>query len=540
MYRQQISQKAAPSPRVAPINPAAQSPSYGSLSGVVQRVQQDPDSMSRDERQQLESAIGSRATREILAGKQTRYVPDFRGISGQMWGDAGQVGVPIQAKGKDNVGLSRVQSENKTGLPDDLKTRVENLSGYSLDNVRVHYNSSKPAELQALAYTQGTDIHVAPGQEKHLPHEVWHVVQQMQGRVKPTMQMKGVGVNDDAGLEREADVMGVKAADSPQRKDGMPNQNNSTFSSGTTVQRLILKPGTRKQILNNTYKNFPAQQLRDEGLTQAELELAREYHEDDDEYYTLAEVRRYVQADFQKQNQGVRVKPQQKGTKRLRDMEEVIDYYDNLGIDTTTLEDKFVTKKHAPAFDAVFSLVPLTEEDLSANVKTSGDLAKNFVSFINQTHVPDMVRTPSMIVDISTSMEAANTGTQGFVSSNKGSMFEQWVAQNVIASSGKIDINKQGTMNKDRSSDGYSKAKSTLYDAKNYDGKMAITTNDNQYDDYKAIVKNGYTGSNGEVVTDVCYIFPTVDVANANTHLKYKNKIHVAYPKKGGTTLQYV
>ncbi|MDY7003255.1 MAG: DNA/RNA non-specific endonuclease [Cyanobacteriota bacterium] len=100
---------------------------------------------------------------------------------------------------------------NQTGLPDNLKAGVENLSGYSLDNVRVHYNSPKPPQLQALAYTQGTDIHVAPGQEKHLPHEAWHVVQQMQGRVKPTMQMKGFGVNDDRGLEHEADLMGTEA-----------------------------------------------------------------------------------------------------------------------------------------------------------------------------------------------------------------------------------------------------------------------------------------------------------------------------------------
>ncbi|SUA88597.1 hypothetical protein [Pandoraea pulmonicola] len=39
-----------------------------------------------------------------------------------------------------------------------------------------------------------------------------HVVQQAQGRVKPTMQMKeGVAINDDSGLEREADVMSEKA-----------------------------------------------------------------------------------------------------------------------------------------------------------------------------------------------------------------------------------------------------------------------------------------------------------------------------------------
>lgn len=106
--------------------------------------------------------------------------------------------------------------ENKTGLPDNLKTGVENLSGMSMDHVKVHYNSSQPAQLNALAYAQGSNIHVAPGQEKHLPHEAWHVVQQAQGRVQPTKQFKlGVQVNDDPDLEHEADVMGKKALSLP-------------------------------------------------------------------------------------------------------------------------------------------------------------------------------------------------------------------------------------------------------------------------------------------------------------------------------------
>jgi len=100
---------------------------------------------------------------------------------------------------------------NNTGLPDNLKAGVESLSGFSMDDVRVHYNSSQPATVQALAYTQGTDIHVAPGQEQHLPHEAWHVAQQMAGRVEPTTEVGGMAVNDNIGLEHEADVMGAKA-----------------------------------------------------------------------------------------------------------------------------------------------------------------------------------------------------------------------------------------------------------------------------------------------------------------------------------------
>lgn len=126
---------------------------------------------------------------------------------------------------------------NNTGLPDNVKTGIENLSGYSMDDVRVHYNSDKPAQLQALAYTQGTDIHVAPGQEKHLPHEAWHVVQQKQGRVQPTTQMQGINVNDNKGLENEADVMGGKAIQrmawviSRELNLGMSGSSNSDSSS---------------------------------------------------------------------------------------------------------------------------------------------------------------------------------------------------------------------------------------------------------------------------------------------------------------------
>jgi hypothetical protein len=104
------------------------------------------------------------------------------------------------------------EKSNNTGMPNQLKSGIESLSGMSMDDVKVHYNSDKPAQLNAHAYAQGSDIHMAPGQEQHLPHEAWHVVQQMQGRVRPTMQMKGdVQVNDDVGLETEADVMGAKA-----------------------------------------------------------------------------------------------------------------------------------------------------------------------------------------------------------------------------------------------------------------------------------------------------------------------------------------
>ncbi len=113
---------------------------------------------------------------------------------------------------QSGIAESKLKNENISGLPDNLKPGIENLSGYSIDEVKLHHNSQKPAQLQAHAYAQGTDIHLAPGQERHLPHEAWHVIQQKQGRVKPTTQLKGeVSINDDKSLEQEADVMGNKA-----------------------------------------------------------------------------------------------------------------------------------------------------------------------------------------------------------------------------------------------------------------------------------------------------------------------------------------
>ena len=114
------------------------------------------------------------------------------------------------AAGHDFARVS-VRAKNQTGLDDRLKAGIERLSGVSLDDVRVHYGSPHPARVEASAYTQGTHIHVAPGQEKHLAHEAWHVVQQKQGRVRANGRVAGLPLNDAEHLEREASVMGRRA-----------------------------------------------------------------------------------------------------------------------------------------------------------------------------------------------------------------------------------------------------------------------------------------------------------------------------------------
>jgi hypothetical protein len=164
---------------------------------IIQRARINPKSLTYADVMQLQRTIGNRAVGKLLT--EIRLIPlkATQAPPVQMQKIPEEEEEPLQTK-----------KENKTGMPDNFKTGVEDLSGIDMSDVRVHYNSSKPAEVGALAYTQGTDIHVAPNHERYLSHEAWHFVQQAQGRVKPTMQLKGVAVNDNEGLEREADEMG--------------------------------------------------------------------------------------------------------------------------------------------------------------------------------------------------------------------------------------------------------------------------------------------------------------------------------------------
>ena len=137
---------------------------------------------------------------------------------------------------------STVTGGDHSGLPADLKQGIEALSGMAMDRVKVHYNSAQPAQLNAHAFARGSDIHLGPGQEQHLPHEAWHVVQQAQGRVPATVQTQaGVPLNDDASLEQEADVMGAKAMQaSAQTSAGPQGIRSMRAPAQPPVQRVLI------------------------------------------------------------------------------------------------------------------------------------------------------------------------------------------------------------------------------------------------------------------------------------------------------------
>lgn len=175
--------------------PAAEPPTAAAKHGAAAALAASPRGLAQ--RQRIEAGFGPALQRlpvdEALTAQ--RQTPDEE--------------MPRQAR--TDAGAAPQDGGRPGGLPPALRSGIEGLSGLDLGDVQVHRDSPRPAEVGALAYAQGADIHLGPGQERHLPHEAWHVVQQRQGRVQPTLQLAGVAINDDAGLEAEADAMGARA-----------------------------------------------------------------------------------------------------------------------------------------------------------------------------------------------------------------------------------------------------------------------------------------------------------------------------------------
>ena len=165
--------------------------------------------------------------------------------------------VPKKKPASEQFNHDKTNVGNCTGLSNLLQARLEHLSGVDFSGVRVHRNSAEPSKLNALAYTQGKDIHVGPGQEKHLPHEAWHVAQQLQGRVNPTIRTKGLLINDDKSLEREADFMGAKSARAEPARPLLGDTVNSFQKPTRWASSLKSHPKALHQKSNHVIQRKP-------------------------------------------------------------------------------------------------------------------------------------------------------------------------------------------------------------------------------------------------------------------------------------------
>ena len=173
--------------------------------------------------QAIHQCTGMRKQRTLIAGiegsprqldQQRRLMTLFGEPSAKQTRET-----PIQRQANATTAAARGIDR---GPPVKQKSDIESHSAISMD--KVNDNSSRPAKLNADGYTPNTDIHLAPGQEQHLPHRARHVVQQAQGRVKPTMQLGDKPGSTDNEPEVEADAMGAEA----RRRDGAAQEHGGT------------------------------------------------------------------------------------------------------------------------------------------------------------------------------------------------------------------------------------------------------------------------------------------------------------------------
>lgn len=208
-------------------------------------------------------AMASRALRDLADGSpQVRAAADLQQLANRhSAATRGPSGGAVQRKAGASAGEGRTlpSAGPARALRPDLRATMEASFGMDFSSVRVHEGARAPA-MGALAYTQGSQIHFAPGSyqpdsqsgRELLGHEMAHVVQQARGRVQATGAVNGVPLNDDPGLEREADVLGRHAVRGfgsagtlalPAGGSGetsTPSASSSPASQSMPVQRVLI------------------------------------------------------------------------------------------------------------------------------------------------------------------------------------------------------------------------------------------------------------------------------------------------------------
>jgi hypothetical protein len=139
---------------------------------------------------------------------------------------------------------------------------MESLFRTSFADVRVHVGPHVTA-IGATSYTQGTNIHFAPGQyapengvgRQRLAHELAHVVQQRLGRVRNPFS-GGVAVVHDAGLEAEAQRFARGAAMAPlQPRPAQRPIQRIAARSGGVIQPMVIRISADAETAS-TYRNL--------------------------------------------------------------------------------------------------------------------------------------------------------------------------------------------------------------------------------------------------------------------------------------------
>lgn len=222
---------------------------------------------------------------------------------------------PIQAKQKPIQRQQKTAHSNNSRLDESqIKANVSALTGTDVSDAQVTYNSGKPAQLQAEATAQGSEVHLAPGKEQHLGHELTHIAQQKQGRVQTTVQANnGVGINNDPRLEKEADDIGAKASQGVVSSSKEISKGNATNHHVAPVQRYVIydKQDQFRHLSEEDYNTVNTHQKDARPYSEKMKKKYDKQTEKFDKKYKKQEAKGAVSSRYKKQKEGWR-HPQRK------------------------------------------------------------------------------------------------------------------------------------------------------------------------------------------------------------------------------------
>jgi len=240
MYQKLSTQKSSPSPRsksgTKELKPSG---GYGSLSEVVQRARLQPSHVGKEELHQLDSAVGTRATGEILARGKNPMM-EFKGLSTQLWGNTTVGGVPIQAKltigavgdkseqEADRVAASVVQQINRPAM-------VSSAPGEMVQGKE----SQQDEELKMKPRVQG----VSAIGEGEASTELSGAINRARGKGKPL----DPSLQGKMGEAMSADFSGVKVHTNAQSDRLNQSIQAKAFTVGSDVffRRGEYNPGSK-------------------------------------------------------------------------------------------------------------------------------------------------------------------------------------------------------------------------------------------------------------------------------------------------------
>jgi hypothetical protein len=197
-----------------------------------------------------------------------------------------------------------------------LQHDMERSFGADFSSVRIHEGGAAGA-LGARAFTRGESIHVAPGElnpsspdsRSLIGHELAHVVQQRAGRVATPQGFGGLGINDDAGLEAEADRAGDRAARGEPA--GMAHAGGTAATGHAPVQAKLRWAGELQWI---NAKTNPA--IASKFSTLAAVENEADTRTGGVDIEVLARKPQQGTAAFSFQKQQVEVQPMPSGSEK--------------------------------------------------------------------------------------------------------------------------------------------------------------------------------------------------------------------------------